>query len=287
MITFRTRPFNTDFTTLANVKEALVISGTDDDVFLGNLIERASDEIVQFTRRDFARAAVTDDVVSVGTRRLLLFYPPILVIEAVRLRDTALVLAEVTDIKIINADAGIVARNKVFESTQAHRADLTVQPINYQDLPDWSFDYTGGFLMPGDNIIGDTTISASSVDNSFNFSRVFPLLVAGDAIKVSGFTDPANNGTFTVISRTATKIIVSATLVTEAATPAINMTVETLPASLQHAAIEIVTSLFDARARSRDIKAESLGDHSTTYIEGGGVIPKATERSLSRWASMI
>lgn len=286
MITFRTRPINTDFTTLADVKEALSITGSDDDDFLSNLIERASDEIVQFTRRDFARAAVTDDVVSMGRRRLLLFYPPILVIEAVRLRDT--VLDDITDIRIINADAGIVARDKVFESTQAHRADLTVQPINYQDLPDWSFDYTGGFLMPGDNIISDTTISASSVDNSFNTTGKFPLLVAGDVLKnVSGFVDSSLSGDFVVVSRTDTKIITSSTLATEAAGPAINMTVETLPKSLQHAAIEIVTSLFDARARSRGIKAESLGDHSTTYVDGGGVIPKSTERSLTRWASMI
>jgi len=284
MITFRTRPINTDFTTLSDVKEALNISGTGDDSFISNLIERATDEILQFTRREFARAAVTDDVVSMGRRRLLLSYPPILVIEAVRLRGTALV--DITDIKIINNNAGIVARAKVFESTQAHRADLTVQPVNYEDLPDWSFDYTGGFLMPGDNIISDTTISASSADNSFNKGGVFPLLVAGDAIKVSGFTDPANNGAFTVVSRTATKIVVSATLVTEAATPAINMVVDTLPKSLQHAAIEIVTSLFDARARSRDIKAEKLGDHSTTYGDGGGIIPDAIKRSLTRWASM-
>lgn len=285
MITFRTRPFNTDFTTLADVKEALSISGSGDDAFLSNLIERASDEIVQFTRRDFARAAVTDDVVSMGSRRLLLFYPPILIIEAVRLRDTALV--DIADIKIINADAGIVARNKVFESTQAHRADLTVQPVNYEDLPDWSFDYTGGFLMPGDNIIGDTAISASSVDNSFNTTGKFPLLVAGDVLKnVSGFVDSSLSGDFVVISRTDTKIITSSTLVTEAAGPAISMTVETLPKSLQHATIEIVTGLFDARTRSRDIKAESIGDHSTTYVEGAGMIPAVTAKSLGRWASM-
>jgi len=285
MITFRTRPFNTDFTSLADVKEALGITVTTDDAFLNKLIVRATDEILHFTRREFARAAVTDDVVSTGLRRLLLFYPPVLVIEVVRLRGT--VLDDITDIRIIDADAGIVAREKVFESTQAHRADLTVQAINYQDLPDWSFDYTGGFLMPGDNIINDVNISASSVDNSFNFSGVFPLLVAGEAIKVTGFADPANNGTFPVVSRTGAKIIVTATLVTEAAGPGINMTVETLPASLQHAAIEIVTSMFNARARSRDIKAESIGDHSTTYVEGSGIIPATTARALGRWASMI
>lgn len=64
-----------------------------------------------------------------------------------------------------------------------------------------------------------STISASSVDNSFNDSaNGFTNLVAGQWIKVSGFTTTGNNGYFKIVSKTNAKIVVSGgTLTTEAA----------------------------------------------------------------------
>lgn len=63
------------------------------------------------------------------------------------------------------------------------------------------------------------TISASSVDNSFNDSgNGFGSLVANQWIKVTGFTETANNGYFKIVSQTAAKIVVSGgTLTTESA----------------------------------------------------------------------
>jgi len=283
VITFRTNPQTKDFTTLADVKTALEITGSDEDAFLSDLIERASDEIVSFTNREFARAEVTETVVSVGVNKLVLNYRPVLVLTELRLDGTA-----ITDtVNIINDVAGIIQRDdNRFESTQGKKSTLISTRIEYQDVPDWAVDYTGGFLMPGDDIAMDTNISASDADNSFNTTGVFPLLVAGDRIVVSGFTDPADNGTFTVISRTDTKIIVSATLVTEAA-GSINMVVATLPKSLEWAAIEIVTSMFEARSRTRDLKSESIGDFSQSFFENSGAIPPSTRATLSRWSAVI
>lgn len=64
-----------------------------------------------------------------------------------------------------------------------------------------------------------TTLSAASSDNSFSDSGAgMPAFLAGSWIKVSGFTDPANNGFFQVVSRTTSKLVVAgATLVTEIA----------------------------------------------------------------------
>lgn len=64
-----------------------------------------------------------------------------------------------------------------------------------------------------------TTFSAAAGDNSFNDSGAgFPVLVAGDKLVSSGFGTGANNGTFYVVSRTASKIVVTGgTLSTEAA----------------------------------------------------------------------
>jgi Phage tail tube protein len=74
------------------------------------------------------------------------------------------------------------------------------------------------------------TVSAASADNSFNDSGSgFPTLVPGQWIRVSGYVDPANNGWFEVVSRTAAKIIVTGgTLVVEAVGPTITITDSTI-----------------------------------------------------------
>jgi hypothetical protein len=73
-----------------------------------------------------------------------------------------------------------------------------------------------------------TTISAASGDNSFNDSGAgFPAWAPGDVLTVDGFlTNADNNGAaFTVVSRTASKIVVSGgTLVTEAAGDVVTLT---------------------------------------------------------------
>jgi len=62
------------------------------------------------------------------------------------------------------------------------------------------------------------TISAASADNSFNDSGSgFGSFVADEWIQVSGFTNPANNGIFKIVSKTISKLVVAGgILVTEA-----------------------------------------------------------------------
>lgn len=69
-------------------------------------------------------------------------------------------------------------------------------------------------------VCGGSSLSVSSVDNSFNHSaNGLPVLSAGDMVKVTGHVNAANNGVFQVVSRTVSKIIVTAgtPLVTEIA----------------------------------------------------------------------
>lgn len=69
-----------------------------------------------------------------------------------------------------------------------------------------------------DSAFSAATVDAAAGDNSFNDSGSgFPTLVAGQWIRVAGFTEAANNGWFEVVSQTAAKIIVTGgTLTTEA-----------------------------------------------------------------------
>lgn len=90
-----------------------------------------------------------------------------------------------------------------------------------------------GFIpqsIQGDLSIGQdkygpvTTVSASTTDDSFNDTASgFKMMYPGAKIYVSGFVDAADNGEFTVVSRTASKIIVTANLVTEAAPAAVTI----------------------------------------------------------------
>ena len=283
MITFRQPPKSLNMTTLGAVKTSLEITVTDDDTFLTTLIERVSEEIVTFTNRDFARAFVTEKLEAAGKTRLLLDYTPIALIDAVFFQEVQ--LTDITNISIFDADAGIILNRDHWDNTFF---GIGIEPSKRpQDgLPDHQIDYTAGFLMPDDDISQSTDISADSSDNSFNIVNAeFPLLVAGDLVKVSGFVAEANNDTFTVVSRTATKVIVSATLVTEAAGPTIDFNSRTFPREIEQAAIEVVTSLFRDRLRNKNIKSEKIGDHSVSFFGGNVSVKAATlvSMSLGRW----
>jgi hypothetical protein len=83
---------------------------------------------------------------------------------------------------------------------------------------------------PWGEILAKTTVSASATDNSFNDgTEDLSVFVPRQQILVSGFTESANNGYFTVVSATANKLVVSGgTLVTEAAGDAVTIK-STLP----------------------------------------------------------
>ena len=86
---------------------------------------------------------------------------------------------------------------------------------------DWA-DYSGAAqaVAPGTALRPSSTdVSVSATDNSYNTAGAisFASFLAGDSVYVSGCANAGNNGTKTVVSATAAKLIVSQTLVTEAA----------------------------------------------------------------------
>jgi hypothetical protein len=81
-------------------------------------------------------------------------------------------------------------------------------------------------------IVSATTISAEADDDSFNDSaNGFGKFRAGDVIRVTGFTEAANNGTFTVLTATAGKITVNASLTDELAGDSVVITTKLPEAS--------------------------------------------------------
>lgn len=74
------------------------------------------------------------------------------------------------------------------------------------------------------SIVGSTAVDANTTDDSFNGTGLFGDFEAGMVITASGFTDPANNGTFTILTASANTITVDANLVTEAAGASVTIT---------------------------------------------------------------
>jgi len=72
-----------DLTNAANVKEYLGLSGSDDDTFIGNLIERASEAIENYCRRKFTSTQYTEYHDGRGEPRLVLNHRPIISVTSV------------------------------------------------------------------------------------------------------------------------------------------------------------------------------------------------------------
>jgi hypothetical protein len=80
--------------------------------------------------------------------------------------------------------------------------------------PDWAADQS----------VTSIGISADATDNSLNDTAGLDIFQPGELIRIAGFTTAANNGFATVVSASATKIVVTGiTLTTEAAGPSVTL----------------------------------------------------------------
>ncbi len=275
-ITLRESAKSTRLTTLEDVKESVGITTSDDDNLINKYIDRVSRTIEGWTRRRFAREKVTEARDSHNNFRMMLSRLPIVELEEVRFDGGTIALNE---FKIEDEEAGFVVRdNNFFTGTQRLITFIHVETLPPRGEREWEFDYTAGWLLADDNICSETDISASAADNSYNSTTTeFPILVAGDTFEVEGFTDNSLNGKKTVVSRTVNKIIVSETLVTEAAGPTIDITVRNLPEDIEQAAIESVKSWYKRKKCDDGIESERIGDWQVKYKPTGVLVDSAEE----------
>lgn len=89
--------------------------------------------------------------------------------------------------------------------------------LSYGTFDDWFQGLFYASAWDSGGTVGPlTTISAANSDNSFNDSASgFGSVAVGDWIKVSGFTETANNGYFKVTSAAAAKLIVEGGTLTD------------------------------------------------------------------------
>lgn len=268
-ITFATLPRTRLLSTRARVYARLGITG--EDAKTDALLAAASDEAVTVLGYGIARAEVIETFAGGGWQEQVLGWAPLLELVSATYEGGAMDLA---DVAIVNPEAGIVRAFSGF--TRGDRLDYALRC--------WA-----GWLTPADDLAG-TTYSVVASDSSLNDSASgFPLLRPGDRIVVAGFTTAANNGTFTVVSRTAAKVVVAeAGLVDEAAGDAVTIAVSNLPADIEQAVIERVADLRSGSTTSAggavtSIEADGVKKSFSTSSTGTTRV-SAYDRSLLRRA---
>lgn len=287
-------------TTPARVRaEITSITDAASDPLLASLIDRATAAIERYTNRrfGFGRQAYSDTVPGFGGRDLQLSVGPLISVSAVTQDSNA-----VTDYSIGNRDAGWLYRRLGWDWTPGHAVGLTGRqrwpswqdPMPGTEEPLVAVTHVSGYLLPGDNLIGKTTLSAASSDNSFNDTASgFPALAkAGDIIRVSGYQTAGNNGKFRLTgTQTTAKLIVDATLTTEAAGP--RVAIEFLghaeardPADLEKACIETVKSYWSSLNEDSGIVEKAAASFRVRYREGAGPdpgLPPLAAAMLGAW----
>lgn len=293
----------TVFTTLAHVKSELSLTDTNEsrDEVLSRMIEDASSAIVSYCDREFARATVTEKLEGYDRTLLMLNRTPLIDVSQVRYRGTAVTPASGYDSSlgwsIHDPDAGFLFRPALFTSTQPRQTWIETEIVPMAGRQDWHVDYTGGYLMPGDNLVASGVMSAAAADNSFNLPEdddlYFPIIVAGEVVRTAGFTEASNNGKHVVVSRSRTKLIVASALVDEPASGFHRLTCQTLPADLERRCLDTIKNWFLWVKRDMSITSESLGDWSASYASAPFLaadnfgLPPMVAAGLQKWARVV
>ncbi len=137
---------STGLTELDALKRAMGITEKDNDAFLRELVQRASDEARTYCSRLFSRQQYTEDVRSEGSLLLQLAERPVVSVESVTLDGVAL-----TDHRIEDAEAGELYRELGWQWHVFQQRTLGGgQPLPGEEFPKYVVQYTAGWLLPGE-----------------------------------------------------------------------------------------------------------------------------------------
>jgi len=243
MLTTLTRPTHTDLTTLATVRADLGLQEDTDEValaaenaLLARYIRQASGAIVRVCQRPFARATYRETWTGTWTQALTLSSALMLQHTPVMAIGQVLVNGDPFTDYTLDDGAGFLE----FAQTTG---------LWY---PSWSgtfqVDYTAGYLLPSDDLTSNQ-IGADAATNALTHAQAgFPLLVPGDVLTIDGFLSEQNNGTATVVTATASELVLDGlTLDDAAAAQDITLTVHTLPDDVEGACVNTVRAYFLSR----------------------------------------
>jgi hypothetical protein len=263
-------------TTKGHVKDELGLSGSTYDDLLDALIDKASAAIESYCNRIFARQVYSETCPGFGDTELQLSRSPVITVSSVLEDGTA-----ITDYSLGDKSQSFLYRENGWSWTSQYFLGLSGRqqwpmfgtPAPRRLEPTYTVAYTAGYILPSQSVDSQTTISAANGDSSFNDSGSgFPaLLKAGDVVVVSGMANAANNGRFLVTGTpTVAKIVVDATLTTEAAGQTVTVSFpghsdvrEFL--DIEKAAIETVKTWYFGRRSDPSIQEKQVSGMRVRY----------------------
>ena len=133
------------FTTLTAIKAELGITASTDDNMLVQMILEATDYIIGYCGRTFAREAVTETFDAFGGSMAMLTITPVIAVSAVTLDGSTV---SSTSYSIDDANAGFLFRETGWTTTHISASHVE-NVILSQGRRDWSVSYSAGYIMPG------------------------------------------------------------------------------------------------------------------------------------------
>lgn len=262
MITVTTAALKTNLTTWSAAQRLLGVDASAKPL-IEDLIFQASAAVARHCHRAFAREVISETLPGFGDNYLMLTRTPIAGTPSVTHNGEA-----VTDFTVESRESGMLYRKLGWIWTAALGWNLTERYLARSEDPEFTVAYSTGYLVPDDDVASQG-LSATSATKTFSLaSGTMPLVTAGDSIVTAGFTTAGNNGTFTVVSRTASTIVVSEALADEAANSDIRtIAVRTLPGDIEKATLETVKAWYVGRQRDPNVVSKSVGDLSITYAQ--------------------
>lgn len=262
-------PRSTALTTLARVKAALGVVGTQIDQSLQADIDDASSLIAEECGRQFGEAVVREGFAGDDTTALVLKHRPVSAIEEVTV-TADLVEAEILDDCVLqDGPAGILFREDGFWRRPAMVDGITRDPGPMRSKEMFSIRYRGGWRLRSDDVPASGLTVAGAARTITLTARddraPWPLLASGERIRLRGFAEDDNAGYKTVISRTDLVIRVAEPLADETAGAGSLIETMTAPAALERLCLEAVRTWYLERKRSLNVTSERIGDWAATY----------------------
>jgi hypothetical protein len=285
-VTVRVPAQNRNFTSLSRVKQEFVsASGTDG--LLQRYISDATNAIVAFTDREFVREGVTEQLVGSGLPTAMITRRPVAALDAVRGGYIGIQPAvTVSGVQVRDRNAGILYLNSRFNDNRRYGDYITRFLTPAEGYQGWEADYTGGYLVADDNVLA-SGISLVAEDRSIRWpGGLWPMLVAGDRVRLSGFSGTRNNGVWTVTRRVDDETLtVLQPLTNEGPTDQeVSVEVANLPATIEMACIEMVKYRYKNRNKDTSLSGEKIGDYSYTRGKATpGVMPMYICEMLESW----
>ena len=246
------------------------------ELFYEDLIRQASGLAESFCERTFARSVYVDQLPSDGRTTLMVETTPLVHVVTVERDGTEIPASE---FKVLDSEAGFLYRDGGWQEDTPLRFRFNLNRMPFRSRGAFEVEYIGGYLLPDDNI--EQVVVADAASSTFSGTN-FPLLVKGDQISVSGYTNAGNNGTFRVVDADQSSITVDANLVDETPTEDVTIEVRNLPYDVEKAVIETVRSWSAGSDRDPSLESESITNvWKATYTTAD--VPDSVSSMLTRY----